>query len=83
VAAEPSVSAAVDGPAFEDRLSVQVLRRRLIGADRSRRAQTRPTEQGRPLDDILAAKPTAGYDSKWVTTQIGGELFTGTIFEGV
>jgi glyoxylase-like metal-dependent hydrolase (beta-lactamase superfamily II) len=39
--------------------------------------------QGRPLDDILAARPTAAYDSQWGHYAINGELFTRTIFEGV
>ncbi len=39
--------------------------------------------QGRPLADIVAARPTAAYDSQWGQYAISGELFTRTIFEGV
>jgi len=39
--------------------------------------------QGRPLDDIIAARPTARYDAKWGNFAIGPALFTKTIHEGV
>jgi glyoxylase-like metal-dependent hydrolase (beta-lactamase superfamily II) len=39
--------------------------------------------QGRPLEDIIAAKPTARYDAKWGNFAIGPSLFTKTIYEGV
>jgi glyoxylase-like metal-dependent hydrolase (beta-lactamase superfamily II) len=39
--------------------------------------------QGRPLEDIVAAKPTARYDAKWGNFAIGPSLFTKTIYEGV
>jgi glyoxylase-like metal-dependent hydrolase (beta-lactamase superfamily II) len=39
--------------------------------------------QGRPLGDIVAAKPTAVYDSKWGQFVIGPDFFTRLVYEGV
>jgi glyoxylase-like metal-dependent hydrolase (beta-lactamase superfamily II) len=40
-------------------------------------------KQGRPLDDIIAAKPTAAFDAKWGNFVIGPALFTKLVYEGV
>ena len=39
--------------------------------------------QGRPLEDIIAARPSARYDAKWGNFAIDPALFTKTIYEGV
>ncbi|MGF6232117.1 glyoxylase-like metal-dependent hydrolase (beta-lactamase superfamily II) [Inquilinus ginsengisoli] len=39
--------------------------------------------QGRPLEDIVAAKPTAAYDAKWGRFVIGPDVFTRLVYEGV
>ncbi|TSD86294.1 MBL fold metallo-hydrolase [Mycobacterium sp. KBS0706] len=39
--------------------------------------------QGRPLEDIVAAKPTAAYDAKWGQFVIGPDFFTRLVYEGV
>ncbi len=39
--------------------------------------------QGRSLDDILAAKPTAAYDAKWGNFVIDPRFFTRLVYEGV
>ncbi len=39
--------------------------------------------QGRSLDDIVTAKPTAPYDEKWGNFVIGPALFTKLVYEGV
>ena len=39
--------------------------------------------QGRSLDDIIAAKPTAAYDAKWGKFVITPALFTRLVFEGI
>jgi hypothetical protein len=39
--------------------------------------------QGRSLDEIVAAKPTAAYDEKWGNFVIGPALFTKLVYEGV
>jgi glyoxylase-like metal-dependent hydrolase (beta-lactamase superfamily II) len=39
--------------------------------------------QGRPLEDIVAAKPTAAYDAKWGRFVIGPDFFTRLVYEGV
>ena len=40
-------------------------------------------EQGRSLEEIVAAKPTAAYDAKWGQFVIGPPLFTRLVYEGV
>ncbi len=40
-------------------------------------------QQGRSLDDIVAAKPTAAYDAKWGQFVISPDLFTKLVYEGV
>jgi glyoxylase-like metal-dependent hydrolase (beta-lactamase superfamily II) len=39
--------------------------------------------QGRSLEDIVAAKPTAAYDAKWGRFVIGPDFFTRLVYEGV
>jgi glyoxylase-like metal-dependent hydrolase (beta-lactamase superfamily II) len=40
-------------------------------------------QQGRSLDEIIAAKPTADYDSKWGQFVIDPAFFTKLVYEGV
>jgi glyoxylase-like metal-dependent hydrolase (beta-lactamase superfamily II) len=40
-------------------------------------------KQGRTLEDILAAKPTAVFDAKWGQFVVTPALFTGLVYEGV
>lgn len=39
--------------------------------------------EGKSLDEILAAKPTAAYDAKWGKFFINGEFFTKLVYKGV
>jgi glyoxylase-like metal-dependent hydrolase (beta-lactamase superfamily II) len=40
-------------------------------------------KQGKSVDDVLAAKPTADYDAKWGGFVIDGKNFTGLVYQGV
>jgi len=40
-------------------------------------------KQGKSLDEVLAAKPTADYDAKWGGFVIDGKNFTGLVYQGV
>jgi hypothetical protein len=40
-------------------------------------------QHGRSLDEIIAAKPTADYDSKWGQFVINPAFFTKLVYEGV
>jgi glyoxylase-like metal-dependent hydrolase (beta-lactamase superfamily II) len=40
-------------------------------------------KQGRPLQEIVAARPTASFDEKWGQFVIGPPLFTKLVYEGV
>lgn len=40
-------------------------------------------KQGRTLDEIVAAKPTAAYDATWGGGFMSPRMFTGLVFEGV
>ena len=40
-------------------------------------------KQGKSLDEIIAAKPTAAYDAKWGYGFMSPRMFTGLVFEGV
>ena len=40
-------------------------------------------KQGKSLDEIIAAKPTAAYDAKWGGGFMPPAVFTGLVFEGV
>lgn len=39
--------------------------------------------QGKSLDEVIAARPTADYDAKWGTGLIDGTLFTALVYRGV
>jgi hypothetical protein len=39
--------------------------------------------QGRSLEAIIIARPTAEYDAKWGQFVIGPPLFTKLVYEGV
>ena len=39
--------------------------------------------QGKSLDEIVAAKPTAAYDAKWGTVFVNGEFFTKLVYKGL
>jgi hypothetical protein len=39
--------------------------------------------QGKSLEDVIAAKPTAAFDDKWGTFVIGPEFFTKLVYEGL
>ena len=39
--------------------------------------------EGKSLNEIVAAKPTAAYDAKWGTGFVNGELFTKLVYKGV
>ena len=40
-------------------------------------------KQGRSLDEVVAAKPTAAYDAKWGDFVIDPDLFTRLVYAGV
>ena len=40
-------------------------------------------QQGRSLNDVIAAKPTAAYDAKWNGFVIKNDLFTKLVYKGV
>ena len=40
-------------------------------------------KQGKSLDEIVAAKPTAAWDEKWGGGFMSPRMFTGLVFEGV
>ena len=40
-------------------------------------------KQGRSLDEVVAAKPTADYDAKWGGGFMSPKMFSGLVFEGV
>ena len=39
--------------------------------------------QGKSLDEVVAAKPTANYDAKWGGFVIDGNFFTRLVYAGV
>jgi glyoxylase-like metal-dependent hydrolase (beta-lactamase superfamily II) len=39
--------------------------------------------EGKSLNEIVAAKPTAAYDAKWGTGFVNGELFTKLVYKGI
>jgi hypothetical protein len=39
--------------------------------------------QGRSLEDIIAAKPTAAFDDKWGRCVINSKFFTKLVYEGL
>ena len=40
-------------------------------------------KQGRSLEEIVAAKPTADYDAKWGGFVIDGNTFTSLVYAGI
>jgi len=38
---------------------------------------------GKSLNEIVAAKPTAAYDATWGTGFVNGEFFTKLVYKGV
>ena len=40
-------------------------------------------KQGGSLDEAIAAKPTAAYDTKWGQFLITPAMFTGLVYQGV
>ena len=40
-------------------------------------------KQGRSLEEVLAAKPTAAFDEKWGAWVINGRTFTSLVYAGV
>jgi len=38
--------------------------------------------EGKSLDEIIAAKPTAAYDSKWAGSFINGDVFAKLVYDG-
>jgi len=39
--------------------------------------------EGKPLNEIVAAKPTAAYDAKWGGGFVNGDFFTKLVYKGV
>jgi glyoxylase-like metal-dependent hydrolase (beta-lactamase superfamily II) len=39
-------------------------------------------KEGKSLDEIIAAKPTAAYDTKWAGSFINGDVFTKLVYDG-
>jgi glyoxylase-like metal-dependent hydrolase (beta-lactamase superfamily II) len=39
-------------------------------------------KEGKTLEEIIAAKPTAAYDGKWATSFITGDVFTKLVYQG-
>jgi hypothetical protein len=39
--------------------------------------------EGKPIDEVIAAKPTAQFDAKWGQFVIGPEFFTRLVYHGV
>ena len=39
--------------------------------------------EGKSLNEVVAAKPTAAYDAKWGKGFVNGEFFTKLIYKGV
>jgi glyoxylase-like metal-dependent hydrolase (beta-lactamase superfamily II) len=68
------------GPPVGNRAELQAFRDMLVGI-RDNVATLK--QQGRSLDEIVAAKPTAAYDAKWGQFVIGPALFTKLVYEGV
>ena len=39
-------------------------------------------KEGKSLDEIIAAKPTSAYDSKWAGSFVNGDVFTKLVYDG-
>jgi glyoxylase-like metal-dependent hydrolase (beta-lactamase superfamily II) len=68
------------GPAMGDKQQLTRYRDMLVDV-RSKVATLK--KQGRSLNEIVAAKPTAAYDAKWGGGLMSPAVFTGLVFEGV
>jgi glyoxylase-like metal-dependent hydrolase (beta-lactamase superfamily II) len=55
--------------------------RNVLAAIRNRVAALK--REGKSLNEILAAKPTAAYDAKWGGFFTSGEVFTGLVYKGI
>ena len=40
-------------------------------------------KEGKTLEEAIAAKVTAAYDSKWATSFITGDVFTKLVYQGI
>ena len=40
-------------------------------------------KQGKPIEEVIAAKPTAKYDTKYGAGFVNPELFTRLVYQGV
>ena len=40
-------------------------------------------KEGKSLAEVIAAKPTADYDTKWRGFVVDGKNFTGLVYQGV
>ena len=40
-------------------------------------------KEGKSIDEVIAAKPTAAYDSKWAGSFVNGDVFTKLVYAGV
>lgn len=68
------------GQPVSNRRELQAFRDMLVGCRDNVAALKR---QGRSLQEIIAAKPTAAYDAKWGNFVIGPPLFTRLVYQGV
>jgi len=39
--------------------------------------------QGKSLEDVMAAQPTAAFDDKWGRFVIGSQFFTKLVYDGI
>jgi glyoxylase-like metal-dependent hydrolase (beta-lactamase superfamily II) len=87
-AAEANVAAATDktivipghGHPVSNRTELQAYRDMLIAI---RENVAKLKQQGHPLDEVVAAKPTAAFDAKWGQFVITPAFFTRLVYEGV
>ena len=87
-AAEANLAATTDativvpghGHPVSDRAGLQAFRDMLVAVRDSVAALKR---QGRSLDEVVAARPTAAYDARWGNFVIGPALFARLVYEGV
>jgi hypothetical protein len=40
-------------------------------------------KEGKSLDEVVAAKPSANYDAKWGGFVVNGDFFTRLVYAGV
>jgi glyoxylase-like metal-dependent hydrolase (beta-lactamase superfamily II) len=68
------------GPPVSNKAQLQEYRDMLVEI---RENVARLKRQGRPLDDVIAAKPTAAHDAKWGQFVIDPAFFAKLVFAGV